>query len=263
MKAVPAVWNTDRLQYYYDLLYEMVVRDIKLRYRRSVLGIIWTLLNPLAQLLVLQLVFRLVLPLNIPDYTLFLFIGLLAWNWFNASLYAGTGSIVENRDLVRRPGFPVAVLPVVTVTSSFIHFLLALPILLIFMVIAGVHISSAILLLPVILAVQFVFSLSMIYFLAAIQVTFRDTQYLLGVLLFLGFYLTPIFYDSNSIPPRLQLLYRLNPLVTIIDSYRSVILRAEFPQSLPLGAVLLFSLAILGITYRIFKNASHRFVEEL
>lgn len=249
--------------YFYDLLYELVLRDLKLRYRRSVLGLLWTLLNPLAQLLVLNLVFSRVLPLNIPNYPLFLFTGLLAWNWFQASLYAGTGSIVDNRELIRRPGFPDAVLPVVTVVSYFIHFLLALPILLIFMFLSGIQFSSAFLFLPIIFATQFILILGLIYFTAAIQVTFRDTQYLLGVLLFLGFYLTPVFYDSNALPPQVQTLYHLNPMVTIIEAYRSVIMYAEFPAGLPLILVGLVSMAIYWITYRVFKQASYHFVEEL
>lgn len=251
------------LTYLRDLLYVLVGRDLKLRYRRSILGLLWTLLNPLAQLLVLNLVFRLVLPLNIPNYSLFLFTGLLAWNWFQASLFAGTGTIVKSRELIRRPGFPIAVLPVVTVISSFIHFLLALPILLLFMVSSGIQISAAFLILPVIFAFQFILSLGLIYLLAALQVTFRDTQYLLGVLLFLGFYLTPVFYDSNAIPSQAQMLYHLNPLVTIIDAYRSVFIHAEFPESQPLMLVGLASVALLWISYQVFRKASYRFVEEL
>lgn len=263
MKIVATPQKIDRIKYIYDLLYELVLRDLKLRYRRSVLGLLWTLLNPLAQLLVLNLVFRLVLPLNIPDYSLFLFTGLLAWNWFQASLYAGTGSIVDNRELVRRPGFPTAVLPVVTVVSYFIHFLLALPVLLIFMLISGIHFSSAFFSLPFVFAIQFILSLSLIYLLAAIQVTFRDTQYLLGVLLFLGFYLTPVFYDSSAIPQQAQTLYRLNPMVTIIDAYRAVFIHAEFPAGQSVLLVALVSAAMLWITYHIFQKASYRFVEEL
>jgi homopolymeric O-antigen transport system permease protein len=244
-------------------MYELVLRDLRLRYRRSVLGLLWTLLNPLAQLLVLDLVFSRVLPLNIPNYSLFLFTGLLAWNWFQASLYAGTGSIVDNRELIHRPGFPAAVLPLATTVSYFIHFLLALPILLIFMFLSGIQISSAFLILPVIFATQFILILSLIYFTAAIQVTFRDTQYLLGVILFLGFYLTPIFYDSSAIPPEVHPLYYLNPMVTIINAYRSVFMDAEFPGGLPLILVGLVSIVICWLTYQVFKHASYRFVEEL
>jgi lipopolysaccharide transport system permease protein len=194
---------------------------------------------------------------------LFLFTGLLAWNWFQASLFAGTGSIVDSRELIRRPGFPIGILPVVTVISSFIHFLLALPILLFFMFLSGIDFSKAFFILPVVFAFQFVLSLGLIYLLATIQVTFRDTQYLLGVLLFLGFYLTPVFYDSNTIPSRAQVLYRLNPMVTIIDAYRSVFIHAEYPALLPLILVGLASTVLLSITYIVFRRASYRFAEEL
>src|SRR5690606_19580849 len=109
----------------YDLLAIMVMRDMKLRYKRSVMGIAWSLLNPLAQLAVFGFVFRFVLPLDIPNYTAFLFIGILAWSWFQGSLQQATGAIVENGALIGYPGFPVAVLPVVTVTSHLVHYLLA------------------------------------------------------------------------------------------------------------------------------------------
>ncbi len=255
--------DNNRLIYLYDLLRALVLRDLKLRYRRSILGVLWTLLNPLAQLVVLNLVFHLILPLNIPNYTLFLFTGLLAWNWFQASLYVGAGSIVDNRELIHRPGFPTAVLPIVTVLSNFIHFLLALPILILFMLLAKIQISSAFLVLPVVFAVQFIFSLGLIYFLAAFQVTFRDTQYLLGILLFLGFYLTPVFYDSSAIPARMQLLYRLNPMVTLIDSYRAIFIHAMSPEWLPLLLIGLIVIVFLRFTFSIFQSASYRFVEEL
>ena len=162
--------------YYYDLLHELVLRDLRLRYRRSVLGLLWTLVNPLAQLLVLTLVFRFILPLEIPNYSLFLFTGLLAWNWFQSSLFSGTGSIVESRELLRRPGFPIGVLPVVNVLSSFIHFMLALPILILFMHLSEVPFRLAFLILPIVFTFQFVLSLGLIYLLATIQVRFRDTQ---------------------------------------------------------------------------------------
>lgn len=251
------------IAYLFDLLYELVVRDLKLRYRRSLLGMLWTLLNPLAQLLVLSLVFRLVLRLDIPNYSLFLFSGLLSWNWFTASLHTGTGSIVDNRDLIHQPGFPAAILPVVTVASNFIHYLLALPILLVFMILSGIPISGAFWALPVIFAIQFILSLGLIYLLAAIEVTFRDTQYLLGVALFLGFYLTPVFYDTAAIPAQLLPFYRLNPMVTIIDSYRAVFMQARLPAAMPLLALGVAAVGLLWLTYRVFKKASVRFVEEL
>lgn len=252
-----------QLFYLIDLLRELILRDMKLRYKRSLLGIAWSLLNPLAQLLVLSLIFSLVLPLNIPNYASFLFTGLLAWNWFQTSLYAATGAIVDNRELIRRPGFSATILPIVTVATNFIHYLLALPILLFFLVINGVSLNTAGLSLPVVFAAQFLFTLSLAYLVATLHVTFRDTQYLLGIILLLGFYLSPVFYDVSSIPERFQAIYHLNPMAILIDAYRQVLLHGQLPGGLELLALSLVSAVLLWISYRIFIRASAQFAEEL
>ena len=126
-----------RLAYLRDLLREMVIRDMKLRYKRSVLGILWSLLNPLIQMLVFTFLSRGVLSLDIPNYPSFVFTGVLAWNWFQRALSLTAGAITGNRELIRRPGFPTAILPVATVATHLIHFLLALPILLLFLAFGG------------------------------------------------------------------------------------------------------------------------------
>ena len=210
-----------RLIYLRDLLRELVLRDMKLRYKRSVLGIAWSLLNPLAQLLVFYFIFSLVMPLEIPNYALFVFVGLLSWTWFQASLFQATGAIVDNPDLIRHPGFPPAVLPIVTVSTHFIHFLLALPIVLVFLLFGRGPVSMALLALPLVILLQFIFSLSLSYGAAALHVTFRDTQYLLGIVLTLAFYLTPIFYDPGFIPDRLRVFYNLNPMVHLVGGLSS------------------------------------------
>jgi lipopolysaccharide transport system permease protein len=252
-----------RLLYLRDLLSELVLRDIKLRYKRSLLGIAWSLLNPLAQLLVFSFIFRLVLPLNIDHYASFLFTGLLAWNWFQTSLYAAAGAIIDNRDLIRRPGFPPIVLPVVTVTANFIHFVLALPILLLFLFFSNVQITAAILALPAIFVVQFLFTLSLSYFIAALHVTFRDTQYLMGIVLLLGFYLSPVFYDTSSIPERYQGLYGLNPMAILIGAYRDLLINGRLPDVITLLILSLTSAGLLWLGYRVFTQASYKFAEEL
>lgn len=249
--------------YYRDLLRELVVRDMKLRYKRSVIGVAWSLLNPLIQLLVLQLIFRLVLPLNIPNYTSFLFTGLLAWNWFQTALYTAAGSIVDGRELVKRPGFPVAVLPAVTVSVSFLHFLLALPILLVFLLFSGIPLTAAALILPGVYLIQFLLTLGPAYLLATIHVRFRDTQYLLGVFLLLGFYLSPVFYDAAVIPERFQWLYSLNPMAILIDAYRQALIYGQLPRLPLLAALGIFSLVLFWVGYRVFQRASARFPEEL
>ena len=127
--------RNERLIYLHDLLFMLVARDMRLRYKRSWLGFGWTLLNPLAQLLVFYFIFNAVLPLNVPHYSSFLFTGILVWNWFQSTLLLATGAIVDHRELIRQPGFPAAILPIATVISNLIHFLLALPILFVFLMI--------------------------------------------------------------------------------------------------------------------------------
>jgi lipopolysaccharide transport system permease protein len=259
--AIPI--QAHKLIYLRDLLRELVARDMKLRYKRSVLGFAWSLLNPLAQLAVLSFIFNLVLPLSITNYPAFLFTGLLAWSWFYSSLIAATSAIVDNRDLIKRPGFPSAILPTVTVTSHLVHFVLALPVLLVFLVLSGIHLTGTVLLLPLIVVLQFALTLGLAYLLATFHVTFRDTQYLLGIFLLLGFYLTPIFYDASVIPPVYQPLYRLNPMYHLIDAYRAILLRGRVPDLRLLAMLSLLILGLVWVGYKIFTRASYQFVEEL
>ncbi len=251
------------LRYRWDLLFELVQRDMRLRYKRSLLGVLWSLLNPLLQLLVFQFIFAIVLPLNIPHYALFLFTGLLAWNWFQSALIEATGSIVDNRDLIRRPGFSNTILPLVPVTSNFIHYLLALPVLLAFMLFSGIPLRPAVLFLPLVLAVQFLVTLSLAYVVAALHVQFRDTRYLLGIALLLGFYLSPVFYDPGSIPQAYQAIYHLNPMVTMIESYRNLLIDGSLPPLNTLGITAVAGVAALFAGIQIFQKKSIHFAEEL
>jgi lipopolysaccharide transport system permease protein len=246
-----------------DLLGQLIARDIKLRYKRSVIGVAWTLLNPLSELLVLLFIFRVVLRFEIPNYTSFLFIGILVYGWFQSSLFFAAEAIVANRDLIKQPGFPPAILPIATVASNLLHFLLALPVLFAFLWLSGVRPSITFLGLPVLIAAQFILTLSLAYVVAAFHVRFRDTQYVLRVLLQLLFYLSGIFYAVQDVPPRFQTLFHLNPLVYLIEAYRSVLMRNVFPEHFGLLSLTVLSILLLISGIGLFKKASYRFVEEL
>ena len=252
-----------RLVYLRDLVREMVVRDMKLRYKRSVLGIAWSLLNPLVQMLVFTFLSRGVLSLNIPNYPLFVFTGVLVWNWFQPALLQAASAITDNRDLIRRPGFPTAILPVITVTTHLIHFLLALPVLLSFLLISGGRLTSAILMLPLVILIQFLLILSVGYLVATVHVTFRDTQHILGISLMLLFYLTPVFYDASALSQRYQAFYRLNPLFHLITAYRAILIYGELPDITTLLMLGALAGLFLWLGHTVFTRASYRFVEEL
>jgi lipopolysaccharide transport system permease protein len=250
-----------RLLYLFHLLVGLVGRNITLMYKRSMLGIAWTLIKPLAQLMVFALVFGMVLPGTVPNFAAFLFIGIVVWEWFHTSIYQSAGSIVYNRALIRQPGFPIAILPLVTTTTGLFHFVLSLPVLLV--IGKGVPLTPHLLWLPALMGLQYLLIMSLSYLLAALNVTFRDTQHTLEVLLQLFVYLSGVFYVVDQLPDAAKRWLYLNPMVHVINAYRAILLDGQAPNWLPLGIIGLIAAGILPIGYQIFKRQSYRFVEEL
>lgn len=260
------VWAQTRfhnLRYIYDLLSVLVVRDMKLRYKRSIIGMGWSLINPLAELLILGFVFGWLLSNGTPHYTVFLFTGLLAWNWFSGALFGATGAIVNNPTLVKLPDFPVALLPAVTVSTFFVHYLIALPILIFFILLDDLDITSAILAAPVVMGIQFIFTLSLGYFLAALQVNFRDTQYLLQIALRFGFFVTGIFFNPANIAAQYQWVFKLNPMAVLIAAYRTIYIEGNYPDPIPLIILAITSVVMLIFGLTFFYRASQSFAEEI
>jgi lipopolysaccharide transport system permease protein len=253
-----------RVVYLRDLLRELVLRDLKAQYKSSLLGVAWSLLNPLMQLLVFTFLFRVVVPLNIEKYPAFAFCGLLAWTWFQLSLMQATSAITSHRELIRRPGFPAAILPVITVTTHLINLLIALPLLIGVVLLNGGSISTAIVTLPFVMAVQFILVLSLAYLLATANVLFRDTQHLIGVCLQLLFFLTPVFYSvQDRVPERYRTIYELNPMVHLVGAYRDVLIHNRLPDPMTFLVLGVGACALLGVGYFIFTRMRDRFVEEL
>jgi lipopolysaccharide transport system permease protein len=228
-----------------------------------VLGGLWSLINPLFHMLIFMFLSRRVLSLQIPNYPAFVFTGVLAWSWLQSSLQASAGAITASRELVRRPGFPTAILPVVHVTTNMIHFLLALPIPLLLLVLRGGRLTEAVLMLPMVLVPQFLLTLGIGYFLAAIQVTFRDTQHLLQVALRLLFYLTPIFYDASTISDKYQIVFDANPMFHLVTAYREILIQGTLPVTRDLLLLAMLGGALFGLGRIVFRRASYRFAEEL
>jgi lipopolysaccharide transport system permease protein len=249
--------------YMRDVLRVLVARDFKLRYKRSILGIAWSLLVPLAQLAVLYLVFNRIVPLNIPHFTAFLFTGILPWTWLQSSLMLAAMAVVENRDLVKQVGFPVALLPAIPVFSQLIHFLLSLPILAVFLIGDGYHSSPSLMAVLWVILIQFALTLSMAYIVATLQVRFRDTQYLVGIVLFLFFYLTPVFWDDSRIPEPYHSFMQWNPVALLLNAYRSILVHGVWPDPLPLIKVAAGSVVVLALGYTMFSMMANQFVEEL
>ena len=252
-----------RLAHGIDLFREMVVRDIKVMYKRSVLGLAWSLINPLLQMLVFYILFSRILSFNVNRFNSYTLTGLLVWNWFRSSVVQGAGAITGNRELLARPGFPTAILPAVTVTTSLVHFSLALPILAIILIIDGVRLTPAALTLPLVMAVQFVLVLGLAYLSASANALFADTFHLLDVVLYLLFFLTPIFYELKAIPEPYLQIYRLRPMVRLLQAYRTCLIEGTLPDWGSLLGPGLLALGLLAAGYTVFTRSSYRFAEEL
>jgi lipopolysaccharide transport system permease protein len=256
--TLPFGWAVTR-----DLIRELIARDIKLRYRGSLLGVLWTLLNPLAELLVLFVLFSMVFRVDIPNFPAYLFTGLIVYGWFQTSVNFATGAIVANRELVRRPGVPIVILPIITVASNLVHFLLSLPILFGLLLISQVPITLAIVALPLLVAIEFILILGFAYPVTTVSVWFRDTQHVLRIGLQLLFYLTPVFYEASAAPENLRWFFRINPLAHLVDVYRAVLTRGEWPdlESVLYLTVVSSVLLLVGVAW--FRRASDRFADEL
>jgi lipopolysaccharide transport system permease protein len=251
------------IQHLWDLMVQLVSRELKLRYKRSLLGIGWTLLNPLLQLLVYSTVFRGVLNLNMPHYASSVFCGLMVWTWFQSSLIDGTGSIDGNPSLIRQPGFPSIILPIVAILIHMIHFVLALPILIAFLLMDGVMPHANLWQLPLLILLQLGLTAGLTFFLAAANVKFHDTRYTVGVLLQLSFFVTPIFYDLSLIPAQYRCWYLLNPMAQTIAAYRTLLIEGTSPNWLPLLGIGMASVVLCIVGRKYFMWQSDRFVEEL
>lgn len=251
-----------RLEHAIDLVRELVLRDVRLRYRRSALGLLWSQIGPLATLLVLNFLFTRVVPLGIENYATFTFIGLLAWYWFQGSLQAATGSVPANADLVRQPAFPVVLLPVATVLSHLVHFLLGLPLLFIAIAVtSGIHVTASAL--PAIIAVEAIVLLGPAYVLAALNARFRDVGHVVGLVLRLMFFATPIFYNATRLTDsRFELFYRWNPLARLISAYRDALLLGRWPDVRTIVILVVAGTAGTLLGSRVYVHAASRFAEE-
>jgi lipopolysaccharide transport system permease protein len=246
-----------------DLLWTLVWRDLVLRYRRSVLGIAWSQIGPLALLGVLAFVFSKIVPLGIPHYALFVIVGLLAWTWFSAGLTAAIDSVVTARDLVRLPGFPAALLPAIAVTTHLMHFLLAVPVLLLIVGIVLHGLSVTVIALPLVIASQFLVTLAPAYLLAAANVRYRDVSHIVGVALLPLFYASPVFYDADRVPDRYRWIYDNNPIAILLDAYRNCVLFGRWPHWTSLGTVTVLAAAAVVASRRIYNRAAPDFAELL
>ena len=261
MSRSPA-WLSAERRHTVEVVSHLVHREVRLRYQRSVLGWLWTIGNPLARLLILSFVFTRVLPLGVPNYAVFLFTGLIGWTWFASAVTSATSCAVDRRDLMVRPGVSRTVVPVVSVLSDGINYAAALPVLLVFLAVTS-GIPATALLLPFVLAPMVALILGLGLALCVAHVYLRDVRLIVELVMLLGFYMTPVFYSPEIVPPAQSWLLALNPMAWALDSQRRVLVDGDLPDPETFGALVVVSTVVLLVGLRIYNRASATFVDEL
>jgi lipopolysaccharide transport system permease protein len=253
----------NRLSHYIDVITVLAQKDFKVRYRNSVLGFLWSLLNPLAYMVILTLVFSFLLRVNIQNFAPWLLVGLLVWRFFSISTAQGLYSIVGNPSLVGKVYIPRYMIVLSNSVANFLGAALEFVALLPLLVFLGVNPTIYAIFLPIVLVMEFLLVFGLSLFLSSLNLKYRDFDQLWGLALQLGFFLSPIVYDTNLIPERYQFLYSLNPVTSLIESTRSILLFQRLP-SLFNSTVIVASIAVfLLIGFIVFGRLERRFAEEL
>jgi ABC-type polysaccharide/polyol phosphate export permease len=260
--------NLARLLRYRGLIQSLVARELKARYRGSVLGFFWSFINPLFLLLVYSFVFTYVLPNRvegIPNYALFMFCGILPWTWFSTSLLESSGVLISGGNLIKKVLFPAEILPIVTVVANMIHFLFGLPILAAFLIYYRTPVGfPEILWFPVIVLVQLILTLGCAFILSALTVHFRDIRDILSNLLTLWFFATPIIYPMSEAPMLGKRVLDANPFTHLAVSYQEVLFYpGPFGHWRWLLALAVASTAFFLFGYWLFDRLRDTFAEEV
>jgi len=259
---------------YRELIKNLVIRDLKVRYKSSLLGFLWSLLNPLAMMTVFTIVFTFMMPDNsIPKFPVFVLCALLPWNFFRQSVMDSITSIVNHSSLIKKVYFPREVLPLSMALSNLVNFLLALTVLLPMLLVFRVGLTRWALLLPLVIFTQVLFTLGLGFMLSAANVFYRDTAMIMDVVMLAWFFVTPIFYPIDILPThRLvfgidlnihRLTYVLNPMASLISTYRVILFHGAPPAADFFFRTFATSAFTLIVGYLVFARYSKLFAEEV
>ena len=258
---------------YRELVRNLVLRDLKARYKNSVLGFVWSLLNPLLMMLVFTVVFTVMLPTNIDRFPVFILCGILPWNWFSGSVGGAVHTIVGNATLIKKVYFPREALPLSLILSNAVNFLLALTVLFPLMLAFHTPLTPWLLFLPALILIQAIFTLGVALILSTVNVFFRDTAVIMEVILQAWFFLTPVVYDMKVLPEHKliagydievrRLAYILNPMGSLIANYRDILYWGLPPGLDFLLRTAVTSLIVLFLGYLLFSHFAPQFGEEV
>jgi lipopolysaccharide transport system permease protein len=250
-------------RYYRDLIVALTHKELKVRYKRSFLGYVWSIANPLVLAIVFFIAFKVVMKIQIPNYTLFLISGLFPWQWFSNSVNSSAMVFVGNASLIKKVHFRMEALVIATVLNDMLHFLLSIPVIVVFLFFYGMRPHLSWLLgIPILLITQFAITYGFSIAISAVNLFFRDMERIISILTTLLFYVTPIIYSEEMIPEKFRAFILLNPLSVIMMGWRNLFMKG----TLDLWAVataFIYSAVILVLGYLVFRRLRWRFAEVL
>lgn len=248
---------------YRELLKTNIKKEIRGKYKGSWLGVLWTFLNPLLMLAVYAFVFPYILRVDVENYTIFMIVALIPWNFFTTAVQSGTSSVTINGNILKKVYFPREIIPLSVTISQLVNFLITSLIMFVFILVSGVGFSSHLALFPVLVLIQFILTLGINLILSSVTVFINDIAHFVQVAMTLGFYATPIVYLSSMLPDKFQWVMHANPMAVLVESYRAVLYYHKMPDMFWLGLWSILSIIILVVGYAIFKKLEKTFVEEL
>lgn len=252
------------LYVYREMIFSLVRRDLRGRYKGSVLGFAWTFLNPLFQLGVYTMVFSLIMRSDIKDFYLFLFVALVPWIFFSTSVSGGASCIRGQSDMVKKIYFPREVLPIAFVTSQFVNMILSLLVVFSVLIVSGKGISlPAMLSLPIVMLVEYLLAISAAMLISSITVYLRDIEYLLGIVVMAWQFLTPVMYNVDQVPEGLRPIFYLNPMTPVIIAFRDILYYKKVPEMRTLIQAIVMGLIVLFVGCLIFSKLKRHFAEEM
>lgn len=258
MRLLKELWE------YREMIVSLTKRDLKSRYKGSVLGFFWMFLNPLLQLCVYTIVFSTIMRMGIEKFYLFMFVALVPWLFFSSCLSAGPSVIFSQQDMVKKIYFPREVLPISFTLSQFVNMLLSFIVIFVVVFFSGVQINPvALLYLPLIMLIEFVLGLGVTYLVSALSVYFRDLQYIMGIISMAWMYLTPVLYPVDMVPEQFVDLFYLNPMTSITIAYRDILYYGRTPEMSTLLNAVVMGIMVLIIGQITFSKLQRHFVEEL
>ncbi|MZK53458.1 ABC transporter permease [Clostridium beijerinckii] len=248
---------------YKNMLFNLVRKDLRTRYKGSVLGFLWTFINPLLQLCVYTMVFSVIMKSDIPKYYIHLFVALVPWIFFQTSITSGSSSIISNKDLIKKIYFPRLIIPMSAVNGAFMNMLFTMVVVFIALIISGLGISKYIIILPIIMILEYLLALGLSFIVSALNVYFRDLEHILGIATMAWMYLTPVLYSIDNVPERFRKIFSLNPMTPIIVAFRDILYYKKMPDLSHMGMILIWSIGFIVIGYVSFQKLQKGFAEEL